>query len=129
MKTSAYSPPLKRNCLSKLRTLNLITVVALVAAAAKADVEWQGPTASYTNAADWVGGVVPGATNNVDNANGTNNILQLNPGDPDWTVNDITAAGLTGSGGAIQQNGPTLNVNGWFHVGAGTNSTGVYTLD
>ena len=94
------------------------------------DIEWQGGTASYTNAADWVGGLVPGSGDNAINSNGTNNVVQINPGDPDWTLIDISSAvRMTGSTGAIEQNGPTLNVNGWFHIGNGTNSYGVYTLD
>src|SRR5579862_9087135 len=84
---------------SAIGALCLPTVFAFFAItiAADAQIEWQGGTASYTNAADWIGGVVPGATNNADNSNGTNNVLQINSGDPDWSLIDIGSAGQTGS--------------------------------
>jgi hypothetical protein len=120
MKISATTQASIQHHNSRVAALVAAGVFASLSLTVKADVEWQGPTASYTNATDWVGGVVPGASTNADNSNGLLNILQINPGDPDWTIGDLTAAGVTGSTGAIEQNGPTLNVNGWLHVGAGT---------
>src|ERR1700722_15952437 len=67
--------------LSKTVVLLLTTLVALsVSRARAADIEWQGGTASYTNAGDWVGGVVPGPSDNPINSNGTNNVLEINIG-------------------------------------------------
>src|SRR5579884_3981855 len=43
-----------------------------------ANILWQGGTDSYTNVADWVGGVVPTGTNNAVNDNGTNNAVLIN---------------------------------------------------
>src|ERR1017187_3544774 len=67
----------------------ILTVTALVAMpmlnAKAGDIHWNDGTASYTNAADWVGGVVPGFTDNAINDNGTNNKVQINVGDGDWT--------------------------------------------
>jgi autotransporter-associated beta strand protein len=103
---------------------------ALLASSARAgNIEWQGGTADYTNAADWVGGVVPGPADSPINSNGTNNIVEINPGDPDWFVGDISAGGDVNASGAITQNGQTLNLSGWLHIGSGTNSVGVFTLN
>ena len=131
MKTSSNTTAMKSCHFANIGLRSITVACALfgIGLCARADIEWQGGTASYTVAADWVGGVVPGATNNADNSNGANKVLQINPGDPDWTLTDITAGGQPGASGAIEQNGPTLNVNGWFHIGSGTNSTGIYTLD
>ena len=109
-------------------------MVALPLMTAKADINWIGPTADYTNAADWSGGVVPGPTNDAANFNGSNNVVQINVGDPDWTVTDIAAGGDSNGGGAnssgaITQNGQTLTVNGWLHVGSASNSVGIFTLN
>src|SRR5258707_6130241 len=104
----------------------LITFPALVAQAA--DIHWVGPTASYTIAADWDSSAVPTSADNAFSDNGLGNVVQINNGDPDWTVNDLHAAGEANSSGAIVQNGQTVTPNSWFHIGAGPNSVGVYTL-
>lgn len=92
------------------------------------DINWQGGTADYTNAASWVGGVVPGAGDNAINDNGTNNVVRINTGNPNWTVNDIRAGNGAGNG-AWLQNGPNLALNGWFRLGIAAGNTGVYTLN
>jgi autotransporter-associated beta strand protein len=94
-----------------------------------ADIQWQGGTASYTNTADWVGGSVPGSGDNAINDNGTNNVVQINPGNPNWIVNDFRAGNAGGATGAFLQNGPNANLNGWFRLGVGSGAIGVFTLD
>ena len=93
-----------------------------------ADIFWTGGTASYTNTANWTGGIVPGASDNAINPNGLANVVQINTGNPDWTVIDIRA-GSTNADGAFTQNDQTVNVNGWLIMGAGDNATGIYTLN
>jgi autotransporter-associated beta strand protein len=88
---------------------------------------WVGGTADYNTPADWSSGTVPLSWNNADNDNGSNNVVQINSGDPNWTVNDICAGNSTGSG-AYVQNGQTVTVNGWFRLGIASGLTGVYTL-
>jgi autotransporter-associated beta strand protein len=129
MKTSIVSIAFKFGRAEKFGALTFIALAVLPAFIAKGDIEWQGGTASYTNAADWVGGIVPGATNNADNSNGTNNVVQINVGNPDWTLTDISAGEQPNASGAIEQNGQTLNVNGWLHIGNGSNSFGIFTLN
>jgi autotransporter-associated beta strand protein len=107
----------------------LISVSSLVANAA--DIHWVDGTASYTNAADWSPAVVPGATDNAINDNGSNNAVQINLGDPDWTLTGLRAGNGAGNG-AFTQNGQTVTVNGSirpFRIGAASGNTGVYTLN
>jgi autotransporter-associated beta strand protein len=61
------------------------------------------------------------------NDNGTNNVVQINIGDPTWTVSDLRA-GNGATNGAFAQKGAVVNVNGWFRLGVATNSMGIYTL-
>ena len=101
-----------------------------------ADRFWSGGTASYTNAAAW-SGTVPGSSDNAINDNGTNNVVQINVGDPDWTVNQIRAGNGAGSG-AFVQNGQAVTLIGTniaspafttpFRLGIVAGGTGVYTL-
>ncbi|HEY1786549.1 MAG TPA: glycoside hydrolase family 2 TIM barrel-domain containing protein, partial [Verrucomicrobiae bacterium] len=93
------------------------------------NIEWIGPAADYNTPADWQGGAVPNATNfqNAVNDNGTNNVVQINIGDPTWTVSDLRA-GNGSTNGAFAQKGAAVNVNGWFRLGVATNSMGIYTL-
>ena len=128
--------------LFKIGVLTLPVWVLLLAFSAKAgDIKWQGGTASYTNAPDWVGGVVPGLLDNAINDNTTNNVVQINVGDPDWTVNQIRAGNSSGSG-AFLQNGQTVNLTGTnfngsvgstfitsVRLGVAAGDTGVYTLN
>jgi autotransporter-associated beta strand protein len=94
------------------------------------NVEWIGGTADYNTPSDWQGGVVPNATNfqNAVNDNGTSHVVQINSGDPAWTINDIRAGDGAGNG-AFVQNGQTVTVNGWFRMGIVSNDTGIYTLN
>lgn len=94
-----------------------------------ANIYWTGPTASYTNAANWSGGVVPGAADVAIHTNGLANRVQINAGNPDWTVVDMQAGSAEGTAGAYEQNGQTVNVTGWARFGLATNSTGAYTLN
>ena len=92
-----------------------------------ADIRWIDGTASYTNAASWSGGVVPGFADNAINDNGTNNVVQINVGNPDWTLSQLRAGN-----GAFQQNGQTLFLSGSpiaLNLGVVSNTTGVYTLN
>ncbi len=130
MKTPKTSITTKLGRRSRVNLLTLAAMIALPLITAKAaDIHWIGPTASYTNAADWDSNSVPTSADNAINANGLANVLQINSGNPDWTVNDISAGGAANASGAIVQNGPTLTVNGWLHIADGLNSVGVYTLN
>src|SRR5262245_47599601 len=91
--------------LTSAATAMLISLWSLVANAA--DISWTDGTASYTNAANWTGGVVPGTADNAINDNGSNNVVQINAGDPDWTLNGIRAGNSTGNG-AFAQSGQTV---------------------
>jgi autotransporter-associated beta strand protein len=113
-----------------LRPLSLVVPGVLLALTGKsADIFWQGGTADYNTPANWVGGAVPGTSDNAINAHGSNNIVQISVGNPDWTVVDLSAGGLTDSSGAFVQNGQTVTATGWFHVANGTNAIGYYTLN
>ncbi len=117
----------------KSRAMFISMLLAMWGAAAfvanAANILWQGGTDSYTNVADWVGGVVPTGTNNAVNDNGTNNAVLINVGNPDWTLLDIRAGNASGAAGAFVQNGQTVSINGWLRLGLGTNSFGAYTLN
>jgi len=116
--------------LTKFSALTLATLAMLPAGQSQAaNINWTGPTASYTNAANWDGGVVPGAADNAINTNGLGNAVQINNGNPDWTVIDISAGGIPGGAGSFEQNGAAVNVNGWFILGSGNDSVGTYTLN
>jgi fibronectin-binding autotransporter adhesin len=138
MKTSIIS---KLGHISEIGALALAALALWPVATRAADIHWQGPTASYTNAADWVGGVLPGAGDNAINDNGTGNAVQINVGDPDWRVGQIRAGNSAGNG-AFVQNGQTVtplgtNYNGPvisefftpFRLGIVAADTGVYTLN
>src|SRR5437867_3670198 len=79
----------------------LISLSSLVANAA--DIFWTDSTATYNNPANW-GGTIPGTADNAINNNGSNNIVQINNGDPDWTIVDLQAGSATGTSGAFAQN-------------------------
>jgi autotransporter-associated beta strand protein len=94
------------------------------------DRSWSGGTASYTNAGNWTGGVVPGSADTAINNNGSNNVVQINAGNPDWTVGAILA-GAAGSG-AFQQGGQTVSVQPGvrtIRLGTAPTDTGIYTLN
>src|ERR1019366_188737 len=131
--------------LGRLLPTNALAVAALVAMpmlnAKAADIHWTGGTADYTNVTDWAGGAVPGFADNAINDNGTGNVVQINVGDGDWTVNQIRAGNGAGSG-AFTQNGQNVNLTGTnlngsvvtvynapFRLGVADGDTGVYTLN
>jgi autotransporter-associated beta strand protein len=132
MKTPINSVTSKLYRIPKSRVLfgiwSLLTLALLQAFNANAQIEWQGGTADYDIATNWVGGAVPGAGQNADNSSGVTNVVEINIGDPDWSVNDIRAANGPGSGAYIQF-GQTVNLTGWFRLGVAANVTGIYTLD
>jgi autotransporter-associated beta strand protein len=75
--------------------------------------------------------VVPGSADNAINDNGTANVVQINVGNPDWTLNRLLA-GNGGGDGAFLQNGQTLtlsNASRAFRLGVAAANTGVYTLN
>ena len=138
MKTSIIS---KLGHISEIGALALAALALWPVAMRAADIRWQGPTASYTNTADWIGGVLPGSRDNAINDNGTGNAVQINVGDPDWTVGQIRAGNSAGNG-AFVQNGQTVtplgtNYNGPvisefftpFRLGIVAADAGVYTLN
>jgi len=105
-----------------------------------ADRSWSGGTSSYNTPGSWTGGVVPGVLDNAINDSGTNNVVQINIGNPDWTVGQIRAGNSVGNG-AYLQNGQTVttlgtNYNGSviseffspFRLGIVAADTGVYTI-
>ena len=125
------STPSESDRLHKIGALTL-TALALWPALMiqAADISWTGGTASYTNAANW-GGIVPGPGDTAINDNGTNNVVQINSGNPDWTLGRLRAGNGTGSG-AFEQNGQTVTVNVAlrpFRMGVAPGFTGVYTLN
>jgi autotransporter-associated beta strand protein len=106
-----------------------------------ANINWQGGTASYNTPADWVGGAVPGLPDSAINDNGSNNVVQINIGDPDWDISQIVAGDGAGDG-AFVQNGQNIYVTGTnyndsfvtpyytpFRMGVAVGKTGVYTLN
>ena len=142
MKTPKNSITSKLGRLSRLNVLTLATLLALPLLTARAaDISWTGPSADYTNATDWSPASVPGAIDNAINDNGTANAVEINVGDPDWTVGQIRAGNSAGNG-AFVQNGQTVaalgtNYNGPvisefftpFRLGIVAADTGVYTLN
>src|ERR1035437_10072671 len=134
MKTTMTS---KLGCIYKVGALTLALLAASTLVTRAADRFWSGGTASYTNAAAW-GGTVPRSSDNAINDNGTNNVVQINVGNPDWTVNQIRAGNGAGSG-AFVQNGQAVTLIGTniassafttpFRLGIVAGGTGVYTLN
>jgi fibronectin-binding autotransporter adhesin len=120
----------------KKKFLPILSFVAAASLAHAADISWTGGTADYTNAADWVGGVVPGANDNAINDHGSNNVVQISAGNPDWTVNQIRAGNGAGDG-AFSQSGQTVTLEGTnngtgyitpFRLGVAAANTGIYTM-
>jgi autotransporter-associated beta strand protein len=127
MKTSLTS---KRSYHLNAATFTAATLISLSSFVAQAaDIFWTGGTASYTNAANWTGGIVPGASDNAINTNGLGNVVQINAGNPDWTVIDLQAGSIEGTSGAFEQNGQAVSSTGWTRLGLATNSSGSYTLN
>lgn len=121
----------------KIKLISLLTVMAAASMTQAANILWNDGTADYTNAADWSGGIVPGANDNAINDNGTNNVVRISAGNPDWTVNQIRAGNGAGNG-AFSQGGQNVNLIGTngisvfitpVRVGVAASDTGVYTLN
>ncbi len=124
------------------KVLGLACSIVLAAASTQAaDKHWTNSTASYNNALNWSPNGVPGATDNAINDNGAANAVQINLGDPDWTVGQIRAGNSLGNG-AFVQNGQTVtalgtNYNGPvisefftpFRLGIVAADSGVYTMN
>lgn len=132
-KSTPITPPMKTLLNSKSgRTPGICTLLAaalLLAPAGlikAADIFWSGGTASYTNTANWVGGIVPGTGDAGIISNG---VVQIDVGNPDWTIDDLSAGGTPGGIGTVVQNGQTLNMNSWLHIADGANAVGVFTLN
>lgn len=123
---------LKIHCIKTKAILTLAVLTSWpVALTHAADIRWIGSTDSYTNASAWSGGVVPGTNDNAINDSGTNNVVQINSGNPDWAVNQILAGDATGDG-AFVQNSQAVSLNPTaraFRLGVSAGSTGVYTLN
>jgi autotransporter-associated beta strand protein len=93
---------------------------------------WQGGASDFNNAVSWSGGVVPGTNTIAINDSGSNNIVQINTGDPAWNVNGLWAGNGTNMTGAYIQAGSTVNITnfgGWLRLGASPGAVGYYTLN
>lgn len=117
----------------KVCALTLATLAVLPALITQAaNVSWTGPTASYTNAANWNPATVPGAADTAINDNGAGNVVQINAGNPDWTVTQILGGNNAGNG-AFEQNAQTVTINGTnrgsLRLGVSPGNSGVYTLN
>src|SRR5215469_15351128 len=120
----------------KKKFISALIVMAAVSMTQAANISWIGGTADYTNAADWAGGIVPGAFDNAINDNGTNNAVRVSAGNPDWNLNQIRAGNGAGSG-AFLQNGQNVNLSGTngnsyvtpFRLGVAVGDTVVHTLN
>ncbi len=134
--------------LGRIPQINILTLAISVAlpafTARSANLEWQGGTGSYNTPADWVGGVVPGPVDSAINDNSSNSVVQINLGNPDWSVNQILAGDGAGDG-AFVQNGQMVTLTGTnysplngavvtiyttpFRLGVAAANTGIYTLN
>jgi len=113
--------------------LTLAISAALSAGTARAvDIFWTAGTASYNNGANWTGGVIPGTGDHAINNNGSNNVVQINPGDPAWSVVDLIAGNADNASGSYVQSGSSVTVGtpgGWLRLGLNNGSLGIYTLN
>jgi autotransporter-associated beta strand protein len=120
-------PNLKQLTISKV--LGLAGLLAISATTVQAAL-WQGGTASYNNTANWDNGLIPSAANtgNAINRSGSNNVVQVNPGDPNWTLGnqDVLLGDVGNSSGAYYQDGPTVTLNFWFRMGLGGGTSSGY---
>jgi len=111
----------------KSRILLTSAVVACsLSAGHAADRLWNGGTGSYNNPTAW-GGAVPGPGDRAINASGVNNVVQVNIGDPDWSLMEIQ-----GRNGSFEQNGQTIFLSGTarlLRLGLGAGETGNFTLN
>ena len=127
MKTPKYMTTAKLGRLVQIKILTLAAALILPAATGLAQTYWQGPnpgSADYTNAADWVGGVVPtGGSANPDNDNGSNSVILIQAGDPTWSVNSIRAGWSNNASGSYLQTGGTVTTVLKFRLAAGNLGT------
>ena len=129
MKTSITS----KLHLPKISALTLAAAAVLpVMTTHAADISWTGGTASYTTTANWNPATVPGLGDTAINASGIGNKVQVNVGNPDWSLGQIRAGTALGSG-AFEQNGQTVNLSatgrGAVRIGIGAGESGIYTLN
>jgi len=114
--------------------LSAIGLTLLAAATTAHASTWNGGSMSYNTPGNWSGGQVPSATvtGNAINNSGSNNVVQVNPGDPDWVLGfqDIHMGNANGTSGSYLQNGPNVTLNYWFRMGLGNaTSSGYAELD
>lgn len=127
MKTSIHPKPY----LPKISALTLAALSVLPALNTHAaDYLWSGGTGTYNNAAAW-GGTIPSTNDVAINNTGTNNVVQINSGNPDWTLSQI-AAGSGANGGSFEQNGQTVTLGATIRalrLGVVAGQTGAFTLN
>ncbi len=116
------------------KTLGLICSMILAAVSVQAANLWNGGTMSYNTPTNWSGGQVPSAsvTGNAVNNSGSNNVVLVSPGDPDWTLGnqDIHMGNANGTSGSYLQTGAHVTLNYWFRMGLGdSTSSGYAELD
>jgi fibronectin-binding autotransporter adhesin len=115
-----------------LPCLILVAIILLpIAALAQTQDYWVGTTGDFNVATNWSLNVVPASGYTANNDTSSNNIVQINAGDPTWTLNGIRA-GVSNSGSFVQ-NGSTITLgstqNGWLRMGVTTaGSIGYYTI-
>lgn len=127
MKTSIHPKPY----LPKISALTLAALSVLPALKTHAaDYLWSGGTGTYNNAAAW-GGTIPSTNDVAINNTGTNNVVQINSGNPDWTLSQIVA-GSGANGGSFEQNGQTVTLGATIRalrLGVVAGQTGAFTLN
>ena len=105
-----------------------IACLAILSAASTQAATWNGGTMSYNTPTNWSGGLVPSAavTGNAINNSGAANVVQVNPGDPNWILGnqDILLGSAAGTSGSYVQDGPTVTLNFWFRMGLGGATSG-----
>lgn len=129
MKTPVHSACHYRLNFRKLSFTIPLLLLGLTAKSAL--IQWKDGAADYNVPGNWVGGVVPGTNDLADNDHGSNNAVQINISDPDWTVDQILAGNGSGDG-AFVQNGQTLTLldsSYSVNLGVTPTNTGIYTLN
>ncbi len=112
----------------------LLAALALLPTAVLAQTQdfWVGGTGDFNVTTNWSLNVVPASGYTANNDTSSNNVVQINAGDPTWTLNGIRA-GVSNSGSFVQ-NGSTITLgstqNGWLRLGVTTStSVGYYTIN
>jgi autotransporter-associated beta strand protein len=93
---------------------------------------WRGGAADFNSDASWTAGIVPQTITNAINDNGSNNVVQINSGDPAWNPGGLWAGDETNANGAYVQDGSVVNITnsgGWMRLGDCPGATGYYRLD